>query len=202
MEDFAMPDIMEIIASQGVEIPDDKKEVINTELRKTYKHINEVAKINEKLETAQSSLEAANKEIEGFKGLDIEGVKKAAEDWESKYNKLQEDSAVKIADMEYSSVLKDSLANEKFSSTYARDGIMAEIRAKNLPIENGQIMGLSDMLKTIREAQPTAWAAEEQTQTPNLTGAGMGKGGTPNALPSEKEAALAEVQKAMGIKTK
>ena len=158
------------------------------------------------LETEKNNLTAqlteANKEIEGFKSLDIEGVKKAAAEWETKYNKAQEESAAKIQDMEYTSVLKDSLSGEKFSSVYARDGVMNELRSKKLPLENGKIMGLDDALKAIKEAQPTAWTTEEQSPPPNLKGAGMGTGGSPPVLPTEKAEALAAAQKAMGVSVK
>lgn len=146
-------------------------------------------------------LKEANKQIEAFKGMDIDGVKAAAADWEAKYNKAQEESAAKIADMEYSAALKDALSGEKFSSVYARDGVIAEIRGRKLPLQGGKIMGLDDAIKAVREAQPDAFAQQQQQSPPKLRGAGMGPGGKPPESLTEKEAALAAAQKAMNIKT-
>ena len=156
----------------------------------------------EKWETEKSGLaeqiKLANEEIERFKGMDIEGVKTAASEWETKYNKAQEEATAKIAEMEYSSVLKDALSGEKFSSTYARDGIMSEICGKKLPLTDGKIVGLEETMNEIRKAQPDAFIFE---QAPNLRGAAMGTGGQPPAGLTGKEAAMAAAQKAMGLKT-
>jgi len=128
----------------------------------------------------QKQLTDANAEIEGFKSMNIDEVKKAAADWETKYNKAVEDSQKAIDDMKYQAALKDALSGEKFSSPYARDGIIAELTAMKLPLENNQIMGLADALKAKKEACPDAWLSEDNSPVPNLGGAGMGSGGKPD----------------------
>jgi len=199
MEDTAMPDIMELLKTAGVEIAEDKLESFNTELRKSYKHVNEVEKTAAQHKTAldglTEQLKTANAEIESYKGMDIEGIKKAADEYKAKAEKAEKDAAEKIADMQYDAALKDALAGEKFSSDYARQGIFADIKSKKLPIEGGAIMGLQDRLKALREAQPDAFAPEKTPPAvlPGITGT------TPiNSTP--KEQALADAQAAMGIK--
>jgi len=209
MEDTSM-DIMEILKNAGVEIPDDKREMINTELRKAYKHSAEVGKITERHKTEVDSLseqlKTANAEIESYKGMDIEGIKKSADEYRLKTEQMEKDHKAaaekaeadynaKIADMQYDSVLKDSLAGEKFSSDYARQGIFNDIKSKKLPIENGAIMGLQDTLKVLRESSPDAFAPGK----PPATFVSGVAGGTPiTATP--KEEAVAAAQVAMGIK--
>ena len=194
-----MPDIMEILKTAGVEIPEDKQDAVNTELRKTYKHINEVEKTATQHKTAldglAEQLKTANAEIESYKGMDIEGIKKAADEYKAKAEQAEKDAAAKIADMQYDAALKDALTGEKFSSEYARQGIFNDIKSKKLPIENGAIMGLQDSLKALRESQPDAFAPEKTPPAllPGITGT------TPiNATP--KEQAIADAQAAMGIK--
>ncbi|MEG2686656.1 MAG: phage scaffolding protein, partial [Christensenellaceae bacterium] len=44
----------------------------------------------------KTQLEEANKAIEEFKGLDVEGIKKATEEWKQKAEQAEKDSAAKI----------------------------------------------------------------------------------------------------------
>ena len=47
-------------------------------------------------ETLSKQIAEANKQIEEFKGMDIEGIKKAAEDYKSKFEKsLRKDSSLR-----------------------------------------------------------------------------------------------------------
>jgi len=174
-----MADIFEILTTAGIEINDEQKTTLDGELRKSYKHISEVDKLTEKhkltteqLTAAQGNLADANAEIKKFQDLDIDGVKAAAADWESKYNKAQEESAAKIADMEYEAVLKDNLSGIKFTSAYAAQGIHAEIKAKKLPNENGKIVGIDDVLKAMRESQPDAFAPDKPPASLKFNGSG------------------------------
>jgi len=140
----------------------------------------------------------ANRQIAEFTKMDVDGIKKAADEWKGKYEQAEKDNAAKIADMEYTATLKEALSGEKFSSVYARDGVMAEIQGKKLPLDGGKIAGLSDVLEQMKKDKPDAFAAEQQPP-PNLRGAGMGLGGQPAGNLTGKEAAMAAAQKAMGI---
>ena len=142
-------------------------------------------------------LSAANAEIKKFQDLDIDSVKAAAADWETKFNKAQEDAAAQITDMEYSAALKDALAGVKFTSNYAAQGVHAEIKAKKLPRENGKIIGIDDALKSIREAMPDAFAPEKAPASviPGVAG------NTQMTPPTSRETALQAAQAAMGITT-
>ena len=113
--------------------------------------------LSEQLKAAQEGLAAANTEIESFKSMDIDSIKKAADDYKSKYEEAEKEAASKIADMEYTAALKDALADEKFSSEYARSGIINDIRAKGLKYDGGKILGLEDALTALKEAQPEAF---------------------------------------------
>jgi len=129
-------------------------------------------KLAEQLKKSQEDNAAANSEIKKFQDLDIDGVKAAAADWETKYNAAQAENAAKIADMEYDAVLKDSLSGIKFTSVYAAQGIHAEIKAKKLPSENGKIVGLDDVLTAMRETQPDAFAPDKPPASLKFNGSG------------------------------
>jgi Phage minor structural protein GP20. len=151
--------------------------------------------LTEQLKAAQEGLTAANAEIESFKGMDIDGIKRAADEWKTKAEEAEQAASARIAEMEYDAALKDALANEKFSSDYARQGIISEIKGKKLPLENGAVMGLADILKAIREEKPDAFAPDKVPASATFGGTGR----TP-MVPTEKDKAMTDAMTAMGIK--
>lgn len=67
-----------------------EKEIIDKIMSEHGKTVEKIKTTNEALTVEKSNLEAklsdANTQIQGFKDMDIEGIKKAAGDWETKYN--------------------------------------------------------------------------------------------------------------------
>ena len=150
----------------------------------------------------KQQLKDANKAIADFKGLDVDGIQKAADDWKAKFEQSEKEYAARIADMEYDSTLKDALSAYKFTSDYAKQGVHAEVKSKGLKLDNGAIMGLDDAIKAIKESKPDAFAPEEEDKPKPPHGAVYAGrvGGNPAPLPTEKEAMLAAAKAAMKIK--
>ena len=118
---------------------------------------NTIATLKETEKTLREQLGEANKQIEDFKGMDIEAIKKSADEWKKKAEEADKNAAQRIAEFEHDSLLREKLGNVKFTSEYAKKGVFDEIKGKGLTIENGQILGFDDALSAIREAQPTAF---------------------------------------------
>ncbi|MCD8366135.1 MAG: hypothetical protein LUC83_10095, partial [Clostridiales bacterium] len=84
---------------------------------------------------------------------------------------------------DYSDVLTKALASEKFTSDFAKNGIIGMIKEKGLKREGEKILGLDDYLKELRESQKDAFAPAEgapkaptyTTPTPNGGDGGEGK---------------------------
>ncbi len=93
------------------------------------------------LKGVQTQLATANETIKGFEGQDVEGIKAKVTEWEQKYTadttKLQE----QLAAQERSHAEEMFLSGYHFTSKAARNGVLAELRAKDLKIENGSILG-------------------------------------------------------------
>lgn len=159
-----MQNIHEILKGYGLEIPSDKKADFDTLFLSNYKTISEVEKISGKLSTAEQQLKdtgaqlaAANDKIAEFGKMDIEGIRKAADDWKEKAEKAEREAQAKIAEMEHDGLLREKLSGVKFTSEYAKKGVFDEIKAKGLKVENGQILGFEDAFSAIKEAQPSAF---------------------------------------------
>lgn len=76
-------------------------------------HKGKLTTAEESVKTLQTQLADANKQIEDFKGLDIEGVKKAADEWKSKYEQAVQDHAAKLLGMEFDKDFDSALAGAK-----------------------------------------------------------------------------------------
>lgn len=61
----------------------------------------------------ENKLAEAGTTIEGFKAMDIDGIKRAAEDWEVKAKQAEKDAAAKIAEMEFNTLLDGTITSSK-----------------------------------------------------------------------------------------
>lgn len=60
-------------------------------------------------ETLQGQLKTANKQIEDFKEMDIEGIKKASNDYKEKYEKAKEDAEKEIEGLKFNHAIENAL---------------------------------------------------------------------------------------------
>lgn len=111
-------------------------------------------------DTLKTQLAEANETIKGFEGLDIDGIKKAAADWETKYNTDTQALKDQLAAKEYEFSVQNAVAGMTFSSVSAKRAFIADLTAKKLPVQEGKLLGLDDFVKTYKESDPDAFAPE------------------------------------------
>lgn len=120
----------------------------------------------------ETQLKAANKQIEDFKGMDIDGIKKAADDWKLKAEKAETDAQAKITALQFNSALEIALSKSGAKSAKALKGLLDMDKIK---FENDTLSGLDEQLKTIKEENDYLFGTE-----PNSTG--LPQGGSPTTL--------------------
>lgn len=110
-----------------------------------------------KLSTAETEvkglkdqLKEAGKQIEGFKGLDIEGVKKSADEWKTKAEKAEQDSAAAIANLKFDYALQGALTSAKAKNPKAVTALLSKDLLK-LNDADGSIVGLNEQLEAIKK---------------------------------------------------
>lgn len=113
----------------------------------------------------------ANAQIQSYKDMDIEGIKKAASDWEKKYN---DDTAAlnqKLAEQERSHSEDMFFSGYKFTSKAAKDGVRAEFSKRNFPFEDGKFLGAKEFMENLSkdEDYKAAFAVDEPTPAPQPT---------------------------------
>lgn len=109
------------------------------------------AKITE-LDGVKQQLTDANAEIQSYKDMDIDGIKKKAEEWEQKYNTDTQALSDKLASQERSHQVDRYLdtVGLKPGAMY-RNFVREAFEAKNLTLENGKFIGADEVIAGLKE---------------------------------------------------
>ena len=130
---------------------------------------------NEELKTAKEQLGEANETINGFKAMDIESIKKAADDWKQKAEKAESDAAAKISQIQFDSLLESTLSTAKAKNAKA---VKALLDMDGLKLNDGKIIGLDDQLAKIKAENDYLFEGDKKTPqfsapTPGVADDGM-----------------------------
>lgn len=130
---------------------------------------------NEELKTAREQLVEANETINGFKAMDIESIKKAADDWKQKAEKAESDAAAKISQIQFDSLLESTLSTAKAKNAKA---VKALLDMEGLKLDDGKIIGLDDQLAKIKAENDYLFEGDKKTPqfsapTPGVADDGM-----------------------------
>lgn len=123
---------------------------------------NEIDNLTKERDSLKTQIEDANKQIQSYKDMDIDSIKKSAEDWETKYNDL-----VKAQD----DAKKESIRNErtnaffnevKFASESAKAGVIAAFNQKDFKYdeETNKFLGASEWLEDLKTKDSGAFLSD------------------------------------------
>lgn len=97
----------------------------------------------------KTQLAKANQTIEGFKAMDVDGIKAAADDWKQKYEQAEQDAAAKIAGMEFTGLLDSAIASAKGRNAKALRGLLD---IETLKASKNQSDDIKAALETLKES--------------------------------------------------
>lgn len=137
-------------------------------------HKQNVTALTTERDQLKTQLEEANKQIQSYKDMDIEAVKKSAADWEAKHAADTKALQDKLDAANYGFGVERAVAGLKFSSTAARNQFVADLTAKKLPLQEGKLLGLDDYVKGYKEQDPGAFLPENDDKTPVAVKGGSG----------------------------
>ena len=136
---------------------------------------NQVSTGKTELETIKGQLAEANKKIESFKDLDVDSIKKEAQEYKEKYEKLEKEGKEKLEELKFSHAL-----DNKLSGTKAKDIniIKSLLNRDNLKLaEDGSIIGFDDQISKIKEEKGFLLDSEDDKDPKVVTGGTGGSGG-------------------------
>lgn len=165
-----MKNIIEILKGLNIEISEENAAAITKEVAENYKTIAEFDKKISKLETERDGLkdqlEIANNSLKGFEGVDVESLKTEVAEANKKVEEAKKDYEAKIAAREYEDALKTGMEQYKFSSKAAQRAMFHKVKEADLKCVEGNILGLDDYMKKLREEDATAFADDEDGEQP------------------------------------
>lgn len=113
--------------------------------------------------------EKAEGTLEGFEGKDFETIQKERDEWKEKAEKAKEDYEKQIYDRDFADALGTAIESYKFSSEYAKNAVVSEIKSAGLKMVDGKIIGLNDMIENIKAKDASAFVTEEQENMAKFT---------------------------------
>lgn len=110
-----------------------------------------------KVATAETTIKELTGKVKAFDGVDVEGLKKAAADWEGKYNN------------DLAAAQLDNALNLELVGAGAKNAALVKtlVDTKLLKFDGGKLMGLEEQLKTIKAQNDYLFApAADPNATP------------------------------------
>lgn len=154
---------------------------IAVEQKKAEKVIQERDSYKLKAESLETQVNDANTEIQKFKDMDIDGIKKAADDWKETAEKAKADADKQISQMKFDYVLSAALTGAKAKNAKA---VKALLDMDGLKFNDGKIVGLDEQLAQIKADNDYLFESDEPAPE-FVKGTNSGAGSVGGKKPSE-----------------
>ena len=169
-----MKNIFEIMKEYGLEVPEDKKKDFEKAVLENYKtqtdydnQTKKLAAANETIKANDTAMKDLQTQLDGFKDVDVTGLNKRISDLEEEKKNIQKDYDSKIADRDFSDLVKESIAAAKGKNPKA---IMALLDVNALKASKNQKEDIAVALKTLTEAEDSKMLFGEPEPNPVGTG--------------------------------
>lgn len=130
------------------------------------------AEAEKQLESLQGQLTDATKTIEGFKELDVDAIKQAADEWQSKAEAAKAEAETEIQRLKFDHALEGALTGAKAKNAKAVKALL-NFEELKLSQEDGSIIGLDKQLEKVRS--DAEYLFETDKPTPTIVTKGEGK---------------------------
>lgn len=154
---------------------------IAVEQKKAEKAIQERDSYKLKAESLETQVNDANTEIQKFKDMDIDGIKKAADDWKETAEKAKADADKQISQMKFNYALSAALTGAKTKNAKA---VKALLDMDGLKFNDGKIVGLDEQLAQIKTDNDYLFESDEPAPE-FVKGTNGGSGSVGGKKPSE-----------------
>lgn len=100
------------------------------------------------VETLQGQLKDANKQIDDFKDLDVDEIKKQAKEYKEKFEKAEKEGKEELEKLQFEHKLESALSGAKAKNIKA---VKALINMEGLKLNGDDIVGLKEQLEAIQK---------------------------------------------------
>lgn len=126
------------------------------------KHKTDTGAAKTEADGLRAQLAEANKQIESFKGMDIDGVKKSADEWKAKAEQAASDAQKQVAQLKFDHALDGALTGAKAKNPKAVRALL-NLEGLKMNEADGSILGLKEQLETIQKENDYLFEAAEET---------------------------------------
>lgn len=144
------------------------KEIVDAIMEENGRDIEAAKKPFGDYDDLKARLEEANKTIEGFKGMDIDAIRKEADEYKARAERAEKDAAAKIADMEFNGLLTQAIAGAKGKNAKA---ITALLDLDALKASKNQEADITAALEALKGESGFLFDSD-QTPPPYASGTG------------------------------
>lgn len=159
------------------------------------KHKTEAETLKTANQQQKTQIEEANKQIEAFKGLDVEGTKKAAEEWKTKFEESEKTHKSALDKIAYDSAAEKFVDGLKPKDGLSKKAILSEFTAKAFKLENDSFVGGKEWAEAFKKDNAAHFAdGEGEGSTSVSSGGGHG-----DPLAGDVDKFVAAAMKGAGI---
>lgn len=176
-----MKNIHELLKDQDIEI--ENKEEFDKAFNENYKTVAELekkskalkdlqAKYDEDIKSRDDKLGELQKQLADG-GNDKETLEKAKKDLEgarTKFEAEKKEYEAKVEKEKYASAVEDAIKDLKFSSNSAKEQFTRTLIEKDLSIEDGKLLGLSDFVESYKKEDAQAFLEDGEGKPKFSTG--------------------------------
>lgn len=154
----------------------------------------DINKANEKVKTLEAEvnntkelLTNANAEIDSYKSMDIEAIKKSAEDYKTKFETAEKDYQAKIQEIEYNNKLDKYVGGLNLKNDIYKKEVISRIKEKELKFDGDTLLGAEDLVKGFKEQYADAFVDTKPKPSfaDTTSGSSSGISGDPSTMDYE-----------------
>lgn len=153
--------IIEKLKTFNVEITSEMEKAFSGDFLSEREVEKKLSKLQNENESLKERAETAEETLKGFEGKDFDTITKERDEWKKKAEDAEKEYSAKEAEREKQELLKEAFADIEFTSTAAKNAIMAQI-GENVSVKNGKLIGFNDLLEDAMKNDASAFVNKEQ----------------------------------------
>lgn len=195
-----MKNIEAILTEAGIELTDEQRTAVTKGVAENYKTVNEFTSKVTKLEGERDSWKdqytGVKTSLDKFDGVDVDDLKAQIAEQKKKVEDAEKSANEKLAARDYADAVKANTAGIKFSSAAAQRDFESQLQSKNLPVNDGKLLGFTDFLAQYKADNEGAVLDESGEERAKFTDPMNSGSNTPKSKDSDLTRAM---RAAMGL---
>lgn len=195
-----MKNIEAILTEAGIELTDEQRAAITKAVAENYKTVNEfnskVTKLEGERDSWKDQYTGVKTSLDKFDGVNVDDLKAQIAEQKKKAEEAEKNANEKLAARDYADAVKANTAGIKFSSAAAQRDFESQLQSKNLPVNDGKLLGFTDFLAQYKADNEGAVLDESAEEKAKFTDSMNSGSSTSNSKDSDLTRAM---RAAMGL---